>query len=397
MSEQDGAKPPIAWLNHLHEAHHWERLIKVASESLAVDPQDPETHRHIAWAYAATQRLPELARHVSFLLNADPDDARHHHLAAVYYLDAKRHKRAAPHIEALLQQAPNSATYHYLACIHALRCNKLKEAQVHIEEVRRLAPGWAPAARLQIRMDAIHGKKARDAWDRIHRLKKTLALDPQDAAIMTTIGEIFLNELERPREAEAFFRDALFIEPTNKERQALLLTAIRARSLLYRTLSLPMSAGRGFANAVEKGRLQWFVLLIAFKGVLLFIAWMIVVGAFFIPAAKVYEWLVLADISRTRPLPRWLRPIAPVFTWPLWLRMFIFLFVIVSIWTWFLWKVCGVSLTGVLLIISWIFGLHFALVILMVGLRRLRAGYGRWQDARLRRREADQALQTSIS
>ena len=83
MSEHDGRKPPTAWLNQLREAGHWERLIEMAGQSLAVDPNDPETHRQIAWAYAASNRPAKMKPHVDFLLHTEPEHASSHHLAAV--------------------------------------------------------------------------------------------------------------------------------------------------------------------------------------------------------------------------------------------------------------------------------------------------------------------------
>ena len=36
-----------------------------------IDPNDPETHRQIAWAYAASNRPARMKPHVDFLLHAD--------------------------------------------------------------------------------------------------------------------------------------------------------------------------------------------------------------------------------------------------------------------------------------------------------------------------------------
>src|ERR1700744_2839721 len=106
MSEHDGGKPPAAWLDHLHDASQWNRLVEIALRSLALDPNDPITHRHIAWAYAKTDRYPAMWPHLSFLLGVEPDEARNHHLAAIYYLDTAQHKKARSHIDVLLRESP---------------------------------------------------------------------------------------------------------------------------------------------------------------------------------------------------------------------------------------------------------------------------------------------------
>ncbi|MDR3404190.1 MAG: hypothetical protein P4L99_16955 [Chthoniobacter sp.] len=397
MSEHDGRKPPAAWLSQLRAAGHWDRLIEMAGRSLAVDPNDPETHRQIAWAYAASDRPAKMQPHVDFLLQAEPGHASSHHLAAVYHLDLQRHTQARPHIETLLRMDANSATYHYLACLLALRDNKVKVARVHIEQARKLAPDWVAAAHLEIRMDAIHQHKAQESWARIRRLEATLALEPQNAAIHTTIGEIYLGELERPREAERFFRQALLIDPMNKARQNRLLDAVRARSLLYRTLSMPMRAMRHVLGSLRQGRVQLIVMVVAVKAFLVFAVWVVLVGVFFTPAAFVYEWLVMADVMRTRPLPRWLGPLAAPLGWPHWIRMSICLGIIVGAWLLFFTKVCHLPAVDSLEIISGIFGFHFVIVALVVGLRRLRGRIGQRQDQRRQLREARPAMESGLA
>lgn len=382
MSEHDGRKPPAAWLRQLREAGHWDRLIELAGQSLAVDPNDVDTHRHIAWAYAASNRPAHMKPHVDFLLQAEPDSTSTHHLAAVQHLDLQRHKQARPHIETLLRLEPQSATYHYLACLLALRENKTPIARAHIQQARQLAPDWVAAAHLEIRMDGIHKRKAREAWERIRRLEDALSLDPQNASVHTTIGEIFLAELELPRDAEKFFRQALLIDPMNKDRQARLLDSIRARSLLYRTLSLPMSAVRSLLKSFRERRTSPFLLIFLIKPLCAFFVWVFVVGAFFTPAAFVYEWFVVAEIRRLRPLPRWLRPLTIPMAWPLWVRMSICSTLIAGTWLLVLTQLVRLPLKETATFVGLLFAAHFLLVALFVGLRRLRTRIGRWQDQR---------------
>lgn len=393
MSATDRSKPPAEWLEQLSEAGHWDRLIEIASDSLAIDPNDPETHRQIAWAYAKTSRSAKLRQHVSFLLSVDPDDARHHHLAAIYFLDTKQHRKAGPHINTLLRLEPHSATYHYLAGIYELRCDQIANARSHLRQARALAPNWAAAAHLEIQLDAIGQKSASDAWDRIRRLEEALALDPQNAGMMTSIGEIYLDELERPRNAEQFFRQALIMDPTDKDRQTLLLRSIRSRSLLYRTLSAPLAVGASRLKAIQDGRINPIFLVLGFKVLIAFIVWVFVAGTAFAPAAKIYEWLVLADIPRTRARPRLLAPLARLQAWPLWLRMSLCSAVIVSIWLLLLSSIAHLPWLDSLQIIGWFFGIHFLFISLLVGVRHVRARFGRWQLARRQHRaQASQKL-----
>jgi tetratricopeptide (TPR) repeat protein len=381
MSEEHPTKPPAAWLDHLHQAGHWPRLIEVASQSLQYDPNDSDVHRHLAWAYARTDAPARMKQHVDFLLRAEPDEIRNHHLAAVYYLDNAQHKRAKPHVDFLLLRDPRSPTNHYLACIHALRCGKMREARRHIGEARSLAPNWPEALRLEIEIDGASQQRASEAWTRIRRLEEGLALDPRNADMIASIGSILLHELEQPREAETHFREALAIDPTDKEFQRKLLDALRARSILYRTLSLPITAVRKI-RGWSPNALRLVFLLIAFKAVLAFCAWLIVTGFLFAPAAKVYEWFVLAEITHIRGFPRLLTPLRRTLRWPLWLRLALALSIIVGGWVLLFSKVFAVPPATSLQIMGVLFGLHFAIVALLIGLRKLRARFGLWRNRR---------------
>jgi tetratricopeptide (TPR) repeat protein len=387
MNEHDGGKPPEVWLVHLREARHWDRLIALASKRLEADPNDPKTHRHIAWAYAASNRPTEMWPHVDFLLKTEADELGTHHLAAVHFLDTHRPKQAWPHIQTLLREAPNSPTYHYLACLYGLRVNDVRSARVHITQARQLAPDWVAAAHLEIRMDSIGNRRASDAWARIHRLEKTLSLDARNAAVLTTIGEIYLAELERPRDAERFFRQALFIDPHDKRCQQKLLHSIRDRSLLYRTLSLPYRAACQIATSIRERRVRIVLLVIAVKAVLLFVAWLVLAGVFLTPAAIVYEWLVLTDLPRTRPWPQWISPVLTVLRWPLWLRFAVCSSLIVAFWLFILHQVFHLQFLDAFQFVGLIFLIHFVPVAVFVGVRRLRSRYGAWQDELRRRRE----------
>jgi len=209
-------------------------------------------------------------------------------------------------------------------------------------------------------------------------------MDPRESSVMITIGDIFLHELEQPREAESFYRDALAITPTDKRSQAKLLDAIRARSLLYRTLSLPATVA-GRVKTRLAARLSSFFrvlfLIMAFHVVLLFLTWLIVIGVFFTPAARIYEWLVLADITRMNTGPRVLAPLRRALHWPLWLRVSTAMALIFGGWLLILWKVFGVAPMKAFQIMALTFGAHLALVAFFVQLRKLRARLGLWQES----------------
>jgi len=382
-------KPPPEWLQHLHDGKQWERLIEMAGKSLAAEPDDPVAHRHIAWGYAKLDRPHEMRPHVEFLLRDDPEDPKNHHLAAIYFLEIKQNSKAKPHIDLLLADDPKNATYHYLACIFFLRTGNSPQARRHIQEARALCPEWATAAHLEISMDGTQQLKAREAWNRIRRLEETLALDPENAAVMKSIGTIYLNELELPRDAERLFRQALFITPADKELQKLFLDAIRARSLVYRTLSLPVTFLRTFHRGFRPTfGVLW--VLFAYYAIIPLVAWLLIVGSLFIPAAKIFEWLVLSEITRVKHWSRLPAPLAKMLAWPVWVRLGLAVAIIVGAWL----MALGffVPTAKALEIIAWIFGVHFVLMALVVGLRKVRTGVGRWREARRHQRNQQQTM-----
>lgn len=388
------AKPPAEWLRHLHEVGQWERLIELGKQSLGVDPLEASVHRHLAWAYGKTGRFAQMRPHVEFLLGSDPGEPANGHVAAIYCLEIRQLDQARRHIDDLLKHDPENANYHYLACIHSLRRHDIPAAERSIRQARALAPHWAAAAHLEVKISAIHHTKARQAWQRIRQLEEALALDPEDDAILASIGDVHLHELEQPREAEQFYRNALAIDPLDADNQAKLLEARRSRSLLYRTLSLPVRAGRGFRQRVSDGRINPVWLLLGIKPLGVFLCWLVVMGAVFTPAAWVYQWLLLDDLRRDRRVPAVLEPLLRS---PFWMRLMIALSLIVGVWAAVVHLVFKTTLWESLGILAWMFGLHFVAVLAFIGFRRLRAGWGKWREDRLGRKAFSQPGQVPSS
>jgi tetratricopeptide (TPR) repeat protein len=384
---EDRPKPPAEWLRHLHEAGQWQRLVEVAIQSLAVDPNDQPTHRHVAWAYAKMGKANAMAPHVEFLLRADADEPSNHHLAAIYHLELKQSAKAKVHIDRLLAKSPQDATYHYLACIHALRTNQVLAAQHHIRLARQHSPEWAAAAHLEVKIAALNETKAHEAWDRIRRLEQTLSLDPEDEDVMASIGDVYLDELEQPREAERFYRSALAIDPMDPALQKKLLNAVRARSLLYRTLLMPLVAARGINGFFHRGGVRFLLFILLFKVVIAFLIWLLIIGAIFFPAAKVYEWLVLSDVTRSRWQFRLWQPLVKLLQAPLWQRLVVTLGLIFIAWVLVASKVSGRSLLQAAEFMACVFGVHFVGLLVWVGFRKMRSAYGKWWHARRQKRE----------
>ena len=102
----------------------------------------------------------------------------------------------------------------------------------------------------------------------------------------------------------------------------------------------------------------------------------------FYPASKLYQAIVLSAALPPRPLPRFLQPFQAVRRWPLGLRIGLALLAICGFWTALAWQLFDCRPTSTLLTMSWIFGIHFSLVALWVGLKRLLSWSGRRRERR---------------
>lgn len=372
MHDRDQPKPPAEWLHRIYEAGHWERLIEVASESLAVDPDDTYTHRLIAWAYLHTDRPAEANKHVSFVVGASPNDRDAHYLAGIYYLRTGRYSSAEIHTKTLLRLAPEWAPTHYLAAKVAWGFGDRRKAGEHNRLALQLDPDLVSAHHLQVWMDGLQKVGLSHVWPRIRNLEALLSRDPTNAWLFATLGKIYLKELDRPSEAERVFRQALTLDPHDKDPQALLLESIHIRSLLYRTFSLPARILRWdlFRASVNRDNAgPWFLGVLAMP---FLCVWLWTVGIFFVPAAWLYRLLILEEPPRTRPRSRMLAPPEAFRAWPLRVRIPLCLALIVGLWTFSLWRYGGMTLPSALRLIGWTVGIHLVLVCLWVKITRWR-------------------------
>jgi hypothetical protein len=150
---------------------------------------------------------------------------------------------------------------------------------------------------------------------------------------------------------------------------------------------MPIVAVRKMRAYTSGGGLRLLFLVVMIKAVLAFLAWLVVVGLLFAPAAWIYEWFVLAEVTQVRGLPRLLAPLGKTLRWPLWLRLALSLCIIVGGWILLFWKVFGLTAALTLQIMGGLFGVHFAILALLIGLRKLRSRGGQWRERRSLRRK----------
>ena len=105
-------------------------------------------------------------------------------------------------------------------------------------------------------------------------------MDPQNAKLHNGIGDIYLNKLDRPREAEGHYREALRMDPRNHDYQKDLFSAVARCSLIYRLVSLPSRefewiGALAFGIRKKPWLWWWLVVLICFTAVIIYFTWLV--------------------------------------------------------------------------------------------------------------------------
>lgn len=311
-------------LSILHGAGNAERLVAEARRFLARDPEDLDAHFYLVLGFCNLRRLPEAKPHVRELQRLEPESVNTHIAAIRFHLMKQNWKEAERLAVEGMRIDPDWPYFHLAAAIVASNQFRPADARRHIARARELSPEDPETVNLYIRLHAAMETTAKEAWKRLREYEAALRLDPGNASLHNSIGDVYLNELENPAKAEEHYRIALQSEPHDRDYQCDLFDAVARRSVIYRLFSLP---SRTFA--ILRGCLSvlrahpWIVifLLLAFKFVLAFAVWLAVATVLLWPGCKVYEWFVVSELrsasgTPVRMLALWLR----IRRYPLWMR-----------------------------------------------------------------------------
>ncbi len=363
------SKPPAAWLQQLHDAGQWQRLIDIACRSLEVDPLDAETHHHLAWAYLRVRQPEKMRPHVEFLLAHQPEEADTYQLAALCETEAGCHAKALEFAQVSLGLNPHLAALHHTAAIILTRQNQIAQARHHLALARAMEPENVRLASFDLALQTSSATTYEEIWEALRRWEALLAFDPENDEVHARLGDCFLS-LDKPAEAIEAYSRALALDPLDKEHQQSLRQALKARHFMYRVLRAPFSAWeyfrRGFASPAA---LVCYV--IGFKGLLIFLAWLVVSMVIFGPASWLYEGIMLADIRHARATasPRFRRWLPRLYDWPVWARWALFLVLFGGTWA-LVFRLFG-GLPGLALrIIIILFTVQFVLCLVFHLLRR---------------------------
>ncbi|MCW1921999.1 hypothetical protein OKA05_05510 [Luteolibacter arcticus] len=368
-------------LSILQDAGNPDRLVAEAYRFLGLNPEDLDAHYYLVMGLCDLRQLKEAERHVHHLLRLDPESVDTHVAAIRFYLVKQQWKPALRFIGAGLQLVPHNPYFHFAAAIAESQQYRPAEARKHIERARELAPEDPDIVNLYIRLHAAMDNSGRESWRRLREFEAALALDPGNASLHNSIGDVYLDELENPSKAEEHYRMALRAEPGNREYQKDLFNAVARGSLVYCLFSLPSrvfeSLRRGLGVLRDHPWIAIF-LLAAFKILLAFVAWLVVATVLLWPGCKVYEWFVVSELrggsSTSVPmLSLWLK----IRRYPLWLRFGTFLLLSCLLWG-LLFLLTGIPLDRGFGFVGIFVGVHFVVLLFLRLLRKFEA----WQSGR---------------
>lgn len=312
--------------------------------------------------------------HVEYLLGQDAENTEYLRLAALWHLEEGRHEKGSECLVAAIRMDPEDASLWHLAAVLETRRHRFDVARQTIQRARELKPDDADIAHVYIILHSLERSGAKAALETVREHEDALKLEPENDELIASMGDVFLEELEMPQRAEDLYRQALAIEPRNRQHRKRLWRAMQARHLLFRTLRLPFS---GLTQAVnfmrglrmEPWRALWLV--IGAKFVLGFLAWLVVSMAVFGLPTLMIEWLVLADIERAS------RAADKVGRWWLKFHHLPFLvrltscFALMAGFWWGLFAVFGTEPARGLAFIAWFFVIHLVVMTVCVAVRKV--------------------------
>ncbi len=364
----------------LYRAGHHERVLELAYELLAEDPEDPAAHRFAALAHMNLGQKHEASRHLEQVFLRDPDDEDTHRVASAFYLHQGKYKKASQHAERWLALDPEDAHAHFAIARAAAARLRIAEARQHAGRARELSPEDPLIVAFDLHLRSQEHRSAEDVWRHLLEYQEALALEPNDATLHASLALLYLHDLGDPRMAEEHARQALITNPTNRENQELLFQSIAARHLLYPVLAIPSRGWKRVGGALYGLRHRPHYVIYVIMGIkFLFAAflWLLVSTVIYWPACKIYEWLLISQIRAASGVSDFrLRAHAAFHRRPFALRFGLFLALNGLLWS-ALFAVVGASLGGGFTYIAVLTTIHLAYVVLRRSRARRRARVGR--------------------
>lgn len=326
-------------LQAFRTSSQWERVVSTGGKMLALDPDQAWLHVVMGDAHRNTNKLVDSEKHYRRAMVLDPDDADPH--AGMSQLELKRNRLglADDHVHRALTIDPNDdylwVIKSHLATLHG----HAKEAEAAALKALQINPDNLHAKRFLIDARAHHsGSEKLSPRQQIAAYEEILAEDPENDSVISDIGIVYFNEFEDYQKAEEKFRQALQIDPADKNYQELLVKSLRKRDPILRLLWLPLKPVDWMSTIIRwTWEKKWplIFMIFLFKYVVVILVFFALI--FFMlcwPVAKVYEYLTIADIHRKAGQLRiYSGPMARLHKSPFALRFGTFLIVVASFWT----------------------------------------------------------------
>jgi len=286
-------------LSRFSGSGQWERALETAREWLAVDPENARAHMAAGQALLNLKRYAEADPHLRRALAGEPNNSAAHRFMSIAHFHANRFKEADEEVQTAISLSPEDHyNWYHLAWMFYRQGDKAS-ARKYAERARELDPRDADVVNL---LALCAPSDPASAALRLRQYEEALELDPENAQVHNNIGAYHLNVTRNFELAEAWFRRALFFDPSLKTARRNLFLTIKHRDKVYRILCAPrdwLLQGVGLMRKTRRQSLFVWLLMIplwvfAFRFVLGgLVLWCLLVW----PMMKVYEFLTIGDLG----------------------------------------------------------------------------------------------------
>ena len=305
----------------LTSSGQWERVLAVAGDWLAEEPDAADAHQAAGQALVNLHRHEPALTHLGRVLAARPGNGFVHRLASIASFHLGLFPRADSHIMEAIRLQPEDAMHWYHLALMGYKHRRYEAAAGHARRSLALSPDNADTINLLALCER------QDPGQRRVHYQRALAIDPGNAVVHNNLGVYHLNETRDHRSAADCFRRALAINPADADAQRNLVLTFRLGDPLYRFLRFPQRffVVLSFRREVYTWRTAvWFALCV-FLGGMPFAILLGAYGAWLaggLPLLKAYEAVTLPDLRERAGIPGARRG-GPLrfWRWPRWVRV----------------------------------------------------------------------------
>lgn len=336
------------WSNFV-ASHQWDRAKNVLGELLTMDPDSSWLHCQMGSALYHLDEYKQSETHFKKSLEYDPDNADAFQGLAYLYLAMGRAGTADDHCRKALQLDPDDIENWILMTHICIHFEDAKQANYCLERAETINPDSSRLISLRTQIGAISkGPDKLSPREQIEGFHEVLGKDPENEYAHFKIGAIKLDELRDYKGAEESFREALRLDPQDKDNQKALMSAIRKRDPILKILWSPFDFGMWIFEFYGKcWELKWPIIFLLFTWKFFIIGgvalWFVFFTLFW-PLAKIYEWLTLVEVHKKMGLISLYKgPMAKIHRLSFPARFSIFLALFASFWSlvFLLWRRSG--------------------------------------------------------